>query len=65
MNWRIAASEIVLVAPLRSENEEEHFDWIKSNHVVLYAITKTTKTTIFYKMGGNLYYQQQKKNLVL
>ncbi|MBW6475393.1 MAG: restriction endonuclease-like protein, partial [Anaerolineaceae bacterium] len=49
MNWRIAASEIVLVAPLRSENEEEHFDWIKSNHLYYMPLLKQQRRQYFTK----------------
>lgn len=48
-NWRIAASEIVLVALLRSENEEEHFDWIKSNHLYYMPLLKQQRRQYFTK----------------
>lgn len=49
MNWRIAASEIVLVAPLRSENEQEHLEWIKSNQLYYLPLLKQQRRQYFTK----------------
>jgi hypothetical protein len=49
MNWRIAASEIVLVAPLRSDNEQAHLEWIRNNQLYYMPLLKQQRRQYFTK----------------
>jgi len=46
-NWRIAASETVLVAPLRSGEEHIHFEWIKGNQKYYMPLLKQQRRQFF------------------
>jgi predicted component of viral defense system (DUF524 family) len=46
-SWRIAASEPVLVATLSSGNEQQHFNWIISEHLYYTPLTKTQRRQYF------------------
>jgi predicted component of viral defense system (DUF524 family) len=49
MNWRIAASEIVLVTPLRPDNEKLHLEWIESNQKFYMSLLKQQRRQYFAK----------------
>ena len=49
MNWRIAASEIVLVAPLRPDNEKMHCEWVENNQLFYMPLLKQQRRQYFAK----------------
>jgi uncharacterized protein len=48
-DWRIAASEPVLVGTLRSPGTREHLDWVKSKRLYYHPLTKTQRRQFMVK----------------
>ncbi len=53
-DWRIAASEPVLVGTLRSPGTQEHLDWVKSKRVYYHPLTKTQQRQHHGQASGDL-----------
>ncbi len=49
MNWRNAAAEVVLIAPLRPENEQEHLNWVVNNQIYYLPLLKHQRRQYFSK----------------
>ena len=48
-DWRIAASEPILVGVLRSPDTKEHLDWITRENIYYQPLTKTQKRQFYAK----------------
>lgn len=48
-DWRVAASEPVLIGVLRSPESEEHLDWIKRERIYYQPFTKSQRRQFFVK----------------
>lgn len=48
-DWRVAASEPVLIGVLRSPGSEEHLNWIKNERIYYQPLTKSQRRQFFVK----------------